>query len=399
VNRRLGLGVILVLGCTAPGGKDHLADDTGDDTGTIPEGVVLPTDCSALPAAPGETVAVTAADADTLRDRVAGAAPGTTFLLADGTYPLTGGDAASNLAVPAGVTLRSASGNAAAVVLEGGYATSEIVTLAGDGATLAELTVSHASSNGVSIRGVNGARVYGVSVVDAGGIGIAVLPERGAYSDDAVIGCATVTRTETCDVGIDTVQARGTYVHGVTVDQPGCDDPGLRFATGSRDTVVERSRVFASGLVGLALGKSDYAEGEERVYADAGCPDRTLVGHYGGIVRNVFVAGAGIRVEDACGGTVAHASVWGGDVAWAFSEELSVVNDLASLSDGGGATATGNRTPTAADFADAAGGDLHLVDSSGAIDAGGVLAAGVADDDIDGDARVDGAPDVGADER
>ena len=48
---------------------------------------------------------------------------------------------------------------------------------------------------------------------------------------------------------------------------------------------------------------------------------------------------------------------------------------------------------------DAAGGDLHLVQGAPAVDAGVDLGAHAVDDDLDGDERTDGAPDVGADER
>lgn len=377
--------VLALVGCTDPGGKD--------DTAEPPAPITLPADCSTLPA--GNGFRVGPEDVNTLRETLATAPPGAVYLLDDGTYTLTGGDAAHNLAIAPGVTVRSASGDAAAVVLEGGYATTELVTL-GEGALLAEVTVAHAAGNGVAIRGATGARVYGVVVQDPADIGVAVLPERGAYSDDAVIACVSVVRTDTCAVGIDGVQAAGTHVYGARVDAPGCDEPGIRFATGSADTVVERSRVTTGGGAAIALGQSDYEEGDERVHPDAACPDRTSVGHYGGVVRNVFVVGGGLRVEDACGGTVAHTSIWGGDLAWAFSEGVALANNLASVSDGGGGTASGNLTPTAADFVDVASGDLHLAEGSAAIDAGAVV-EGVPDD-VDGDTR-DAAPDIGADER
>ncbi|MDP2314953.1 MAG: hypothetical protein Q8P41_18785 [Pseudomonadota bacterium] len=378
------VALLALVGCTDPAGKD--------DTGGLAEPVALPEDCSALP--PGNGFRVGPEDANSLRETLATAPPGAVYLLDDGTYTLTGGDAAHNLAVAPGVTVRSASGNAAAVVLEGGYATNELVTL-GEGALLAEVTVAHAFGNGVAIRGANDARVYGVVVVDPGEVGVAVLPERGAYSDAAVIGCVTVRRTEQCGVGIDGVQTDGTRVYGAAIDAPACDEPGIRFATGSRDTIVERSTITTQGPLAIALGRSDYGEGEERVYADGACPERTLVGHYGGGVRNVFAIRGGIRVEDACGGTVAHASVWNGDLAWAFSEDLVVANNLAFVSDGGGATMSGNLDPTVGDFVNTES-DLHLAAGSAAIDAGAPV-DGVTED-IDGDPR-DALPDVGADER
>jgi hypothetical protein len=49
-------------------------------------------------------------------------------------------------------------------------------------------------------------------------------------------------------------------------------------------------------------------------------------------------------------------------------------------------------------FVDANAGDLHLAPGSAAIGVGEALAAGLADEDFEGDAR-DAMPDVGADER
>lgn len=384
-----GLVALLALGCTDPAGNK---DDTAGD-GTPGSALPLPEDCSALPA--GDGVRLGPEDTATLRETLGTAPSGSVFLLDDGTYTLTGGDAAHNLDIAPGVTVRSASGNAAAVVLEGGYATTELVTL-GDHALLAEVTVAHAFGNAVSIRGASGARVYGVDIVEPGDIGVAVLPERGVYSDDAVIGCVRVQHVDRCAVSIEGVQTSGTRVYGADVDAPTCDKPGIRFGTGSRDTVVERSRVTTSALAGIALGDLDYAEGNERVYPDATCPDRTFVGHYGGVIRNVFVSGGGIRVEDACGGLVAHASVWGGDLTIAFSEGVEAAGNLASVADSSASTLSGNLTPSVADFVDSAAGDLHLADGSAALDAG--TARADVSDDLDGDPRGD-PPDIGADER
>ncbi len=338
-------------------------------------------------------------EAGALRAILAAASPGDTILLADGTYALSGGDSSSNLNIPAGVTLRSVSGDAAAVVLEGGYATTELVTLSGDGAALAEVTLAHAYGQGVGVRGAVGAQVYGVVVEDAGDVGIGVWPERGAFADGVVIGCSRVTRTDTCGVGIDVVQADRSRIYETNVYAPDCDEPGMRFATGSRGTVLERSRVTTGGAVGVAWGDDAYTEGDERVYGDGVCTDRGLVGHYGGVLRNVFVS-AGIRVEDACGGHILHNSVWGGDLAWAFSVDLRISNNLASVLDGDGGLARGNRTPVEADFVDPEGGDLHLADGSASIDAGipvSELGGDIADD-IDRAPRT-GTLDVGADER
>ncbi len=366
----------LLAGCT-PGTEP-------EDKYEQPAAVELPEDCSALPEQSGMGVL----DAEGLVALLAEATAGDVIELDAGTYELS-----APIVIPDGVTVRSGDGDAGFVVLEGGFATAELVQM-GDGATLAEVTLSRSYGDAVAIRAASDARVYGVHVVDPGGRGVAVLPERGVYSDDATIACVTVTRSTACNVAIEGVQTEGTRVYGATIDQPACDEPGIRFATGSKDTVIERSRVTVAGPVAFQLGDEDYVEDEPRAHADAPCDDEQR-GHYGGVVRNVFAVGGGVRVEDACGARVEHVSAWGGDLSWSFADDLVVENNLASLLDPGGAGA-GNLTPTAADFVDADGGDLHLAEGSAAI---GAAVPSDVTDDIDGDPRDDGAPDVGADQR
>jgi hypothetical protein len=66
------------------------------------------------------------------------AAAETTILLADGTYALDGGYLRFEVA---GVTLRSASRNREAVVLDGNYLTTEIIQIVASGVTVADLTL------------------------------------------------------------------------------------------------------------------------------------------------------------------------------------------------------------------------------------------------------------------
>jgi len=55
-----------------------------------------------------------------------------------------------NLMTP-GVSLRSASGNASAVVLDGVYAADEIIFVAASNVTLAEITVTHAVNHPIHV--------------------------------------------------------------------------------------------------------------------------------------------------------------------------------------------------------------------------------------------------------
>ena len=119
----------------------------------------------------------------------------------------------------------------------------------------------------------------------------------------------------------------------------------------------------------------------------------------------------GIALTSACGATVAHNTVYStsapfSSIEWRYegTQRALVGNNLVSHAmkarPGAVVTEAGNLdSASATDFVDAAGHDLHLAPDSPAIDAGDDLSDDAPHDDIDGDAREDGAPDVGADER
>lgn len=341
----------------------------------------LPDACGPLPAGGGDEVGDLAA-------AVADAGPGDTLLLADGTWSL---DEAVEIGVD-GLTIRSASGDASAVVIDGGYAASALFTVRAADFTLAEVTLQHSYDAAVEVLGARGTWLWGVRVVDPQGYGVSAEAWQGEYADDGVVACSTFTRTETCSGAIDARQAAGWTVRGNGVEQGACDATGIRFWTGSRDTLVERNVVATQGE-GIALGDTDYEADEPRVH-DHACAGGDQMGHYGGVVRDNLVAGA-IRLEEACGATVLHDTATGG-LSWTSGEALVVRNNLAAVDDAGGATVEGNLAPGDADFVSAT--DLHLAAGSAAIDAGVPNQPGDADTDVDGDPRDDGAPDVGADE-
>ena len=82
--------------------------------------------------------------------------------------------------------------------------------------------------------------------------------------------------------------------------------------------------------------------------------------------------------------------------AWVANNLLS--HSLEQREEAQGTVHDNIESADAGHFEDVAGGNLHLSVSSSAIDAGGSLAAGACDEDIDGDLR-DADPDVGADEQ
>ncbi|HTP08120.1 MAG TPA: hypothetical protein VMP08_07715, partial [Anaerolineae bacterium] len=91
---------------------------------------ISPQACAPLPP-PSDTI-VTVSTVSQLVNAVNTATSGTTIRIADGTYNLNG--EYLRLAVP-NVTLRSASGNREAVVLDGNYQTTEIVQIVASNVT------------------------------------------------------------------------------------------------------------------------------------------------------------------------------------------------------------------------------------------------------------------------
>ena len=104
--------------------------------------------CAPLPAATGGTVIqVMPSQAANLPGIVSSAPSGATVLLADGTYPVPG----SGITLSKPITLRSMSGNPAAVVLDGQYTTNEVLRVTGSDVTVAELTVTRAVDHPVHV--------------------------------------------------------------------------------------------------------------------------------------------------------------------------------------------------------------------------------------------------------
>jgi hypothetical protein len=230
--------------------------------------------------------------------------------------------------------------------------------------------------------------------------------------------------------GVDGHGARGWVVRDNVIEgfwcPQGLSEHGVHFWTGSRDTVVERNRIWNSARgVGFGLGETTGSSTDTwRTYVDAPCGSAAPVGHFGGTVRNNFIAASdaglfasqfgfdsGVALEQACGATVVHNTIYGttpplsSAVEWRFANTTATVtNNLANApfkNRGAGAsgTSTGNLDGAASSlFVGPQGGDFHLLASAGAaIGKGAAVASGVCDDDIDGEPRA-GARDVGADE-
>ena len=393
--------------------------------------------CPPLPPPSGATIEVLPAQADDLRAIVSTAASGTTILLHDGFYDMSGGDAVSRLVFTTpGVTLRSLSGERESVVLDGAYQTSELVSILASDVTVADLTLRRAYDHPVHVSGdgvpITGVRLYNLRLVDPGQQAVKVNPIGGGWVDDGRLECSSleltdVGRTQIRDNcytgGIDAHAARGWIVRRNRISgfwcPVGLSEHAIHFWKASRDTLVEGNAILdcARGI-GFGLG----ATGEGRSYPDHPYPGIPYLGHIDGLIRANFVAAAdadlfasefgfdaGIAIEQAREVTVVHNTVAStsapfSSIEWRFADTLATVaNDLVSHNlrarDGAQATLAGNLDAAPPGwFVSIAAGDLHLAGAALPPVGGGVaLPPGVAGDDFDGQPR-DAGPDVGADE-
>lgn len=396
--------------------------------------------CPPLPAPTGNVVHVsTVAE---LEAAVSNLTPNTTILIADGIYELHGVYLWFGLP---GVTMRSASGNREAVVIDGNYETTEIVVVAASNVTIADLTLKRAMYHPIHVVAAENANtenafIYNVHLIDPGQQAIKINQNSAMthFPDYGLIACSHLELTDegrphvweingSCYTGgVDGHQARGWVIRDNVIEGFWCEqdlaEHGIHFWTGSRDTVIERNVLIDNARgIGFGLGQS----GNGRVYDDNPCPGADYAGHVGGMVRNNFVFASrdglfsseygfdcGICLEQACGAQVLHNTVAStgapisSSIEWRWpNTSVEITNNLIShnLQEREGATASlgGNleNAPLSL-FVDGFGGDLHLAASaSAAIDQGVALAAGLCDDDVDGGSRPMGpAPDVGADE-
>jgi hypothetical protein len=403
--------------------------------------------CPPLPAPTGTIVDVS--NVAELLNAVHNATSDTTIRIADGTYELHG----DYLWIDTpGMTLRSASGNREAVVIDGNYETGEIVHIAASDVTVADLTLKRAYYHPIHVSPPDDADIantliYNVHIIDPGQQAIKINPngERTHFPDDGVIACSLIELTdagrphvwwindEECYTGgVDAHQAQGWVIRDNVIEGFWCPGNGggcavedlaehaIHFWAGSRDTIVERN-VLIDNARGVGFGL--LSSGSGRTYGDNPCPGASgYVGHFDGIVRNNFVVASrgalfssdcgfdcGICLAQACGAQVLHNSVVStntpfSSIEWRFpNTDAAITNNLVSHDllerDGASATLAGNLAGASLSlFVDGAGGDLHLVGSaSPAIDTGVAIAGGLCDDDIDGDLR-GFARDIGADE-
>ncbi len=382
--------------------------------------------CDPLPAATGDIEEIVSTQATELRQKIIDAPSGKTFLLHDGTYNLNCGDSGCRLVFNTpGVTLRSYSGNRDAVILDGNYQTNELISIYASNITIADLTLTRAYDHPIHMSGqgapISGILIHNVHIIDPGQQAIKINPDAPGLgiTNNSTIECSHIELTATgrtqirdgCYTGgIDGHATTNLLVRRNRIEgfwcTTGLSEHGIHLWKACTDTIVEENRIFncARGI-GFGLGNG------------------AANGHVGGIIRNNFVGASssaldsspdgfdtGIGLESAAGAEVYHNTVVStfppvsSSIEWRWDiTSATISNNLTShsLVPRNGATATLDANITSASlawFSDPSAGDLHLVSGDlTPVGAASVLAAGLADNDFDGDVR-DGLPDVGADE-
>ena len=380
------------------------------------------TPCAPMPPPSGPTIVKSPSDADNLRATILGADTGTTILLHDGFYDMSGGDSSHRLVFSTpGLTLRSVSGNREAVILDGGYVTGELVSIEASDTTIADLSLTRAYYHPIHISGPNtpidNILIHNVHIIDPGEQAVKVNPVGAGTVNNSTLQCSHIELTDigrpfirnNCYTGgLDAHAATGWVVRRNLIEGFWCDDGlsehGIHMWRLCQDTVVEENLIIDCAR-GIGFGLGDGVDG-----------------HIGGIIRNNFVAAGDPDLFSSSSGFDSGISLWGADdaeiyhntvastqapiassIEWRFiTTSVTLANNLVTdrIWDRGGVSNLAGNTEYAPTnlFADIASGDLHLTDpDSSPVDGGTPLAAGVCD--VDFDARVrDLAPDIGADE-
>jgi hypothetical protein len=391
--------------------------------------------------------AVVVSDVASLQAAVANATTGETIALAPGTYTFT-----TTLVIKVGgVTLRSMTGNASSVILDGGGVASPVVETNVSNVTIASLTITNASAIGVRVSApatgdITNDRIYDLTFADVIGPGIRIvpgtptMPNLGPFADNGTIACSRFVDTTAVDhctvpvnLAIDANAVRGWTIRNNRFDHVACPSGFRRTVVvraGSRDVVIANNRMLDSNG-NIQLG-NDPTSNPARTYSDLLPSTCTGLGinppqAWGGMVCNNAIAGLdvppintqpfdhGIAMWGTCETWVLHNTIvspGGGttfdDIEFRFpGTYVHLVNNLLEQAPFLRDSAAQDPTYSASnalyaaetDFVDPHGGDLHL--SSTAAETAGVAidALGMCGTDADGKQRNLAAPTVGAYER
>jgi len=443
-----------------PGGGDA-GPGGGDDGGMMPPPTASA--CAeitdAIIAGTGRTVTVSpAGDGEvtvdgrttTLRAVVREASEGDTILLEDGTYTIAEagpGDYTGLYFTTPNVTLRSASGDASAVIIDSAYRLhgggSGTITIAAANVVVASVTVRRSVYHLIHLwADGDDALIHDVHLVDGGQQFLKASPGDAARVDGVEVSCSEFRMTDagrdnvwgygatdgntTCYTGgIDTHDSRDWHVHDSYFEGIYCDADGPRRPAHGQSPSERGDQTYVGGLAEHAIHMWDSESGsghviERNVIVNCargiGLGFRTEI--YGAVVRNnaIFSSHAssrehdvGIMLDRLHDGVVEHNTVFFShpdaypnriEYRYGSTSNLTLRNNLTNgqlrARDGASASLAGNVTSAEAGwFRDPAGGDLRLA----SCDLPSVVGAGEAADvtvDIEGEAR-GGSFDVGAD--
>jgi hypothetical protein len=395
--------------------------------------------CAPLPLSSGPILEVGPSEAGALPQIVRDAPEGTTIVLADGVYRMTGDETARRIQIHTrGLTIRSASGDPSSVVIDGEYATAELVSIHASDVTIAEITLMRALDHAVHVvpdtgADITGTALYRLRITDCGEQFVHVhgASAAGPYADEGVLECSELEMTDEgrthverepngCFTGGINLQSgrdwivRANTISGIYCAGEGLAEHAIHAWDGARGTLVEQNRIVDCAR-GIGLGLN--AAGTVRVYDDDPYPG-LFVDHFEGVVRNnVIVArtphyDTGIELAQARGAAVHHQTIveTADTIAALSSIDARYANTLATVQNNlvrrltvrEDANMMADHNVEMMPFewlADAESGDVHLRESAdGAIDRGVALeGAGL---DLDGEPHDRGAgPDIGADER
>lgn len=388
---------------------------------------------------PDGTVMVGGA-ATTLRQVVSGAASGDTILLEDGTYvlPEAGpGEYTGMYFTQPDVTLRSASGDPQAVIIDGAYVSqgngSAPITIDAAGVVVADITVQRSIFHLIHIW-TNGDEVivHNVHLVDGGQQFLKSSVNDGTV-DDVEISCSRFVMTAAgrdnvwgygpqdgntrCYTGgIDTHNARDWYVHDSFFDGIYCDATGVQRPAHGQFPEQRDGMTYNGGLAEHGIHMWDSEAGSGHTIARnriRNCARGIGIGlvdtvHGTSVINNMVSsehAGSGehdvgIIVERAVDTVVAHNSVFFShpqaypnriEYRWGETANLVMQGNLTNgaITARNGATASESSNVIAAEstwFADASAGDLHLVECSAPGEAPRMAEV---PDDLDGEDRSD----------
>ncbi len=339
------------------------------------------------------------------------------IVILPGTYQLNG---VYLRLTAAGTTITGKSKAREAVVLDGGYITTEIFQVVASNITIRNLTLQRAVHHPIHVTpgsgNVKGTLIENIHIIDPGQQAIKI-NQNSAKTYSVDYGIIQNSRIELTDAGrqkvweingscytggVDAHHATGWVIADNVIEgfwcEGGLSEHGVHFWSDSRETVVERNTIVNCDRgIGFGLGSR---------------------GHSGGIIRNNMIyhdsghaySDVGIGLENASqahvyNNTIYHEHSYPNAIEYRFSGTAggSITNNLTNKAivsrNGGTASVSYNHTSAKLFwFSDVTQGDLHLTSAiTGVVDSGTTLFG--LTEDFDKEPRPQGrGVDIGADE-